>query len=163
VYNHLIVSNETAACAMKVAAAQLGYRARIYATSLTGEARSVGPLLAREPQPGEAVIATGETTVTVLNPGMGGRNMEVALSALPHIDENAVVLSCASDGKDNLPIAGGLVDQLVKEKAHELQMEIDYYLNMNSSYVFFHRAGAAIDTGPTGINIADLMLAIKSK
>lgn len=163
VHNELIVSNETAASAMRDCATSLGYRSRILSTNLTGEARAVGPRLAEEPESGEAVIATGETTVIIRNPGMGGRNMEVALSAVPYVDEHTLVISCASDGTDSLPIAGGIADHPVKEKAAENQMEIDYYLNMNSSYIFFHRVNAAIDTGPTGANVSDLMLAIKSK
>jgi glycerate-2-kinase len=163
VHNELIVSNETAANAMKTTAQELGYKSRILSTNITGEARAIGPMLAEEPLPGEAVIATGETTVIVRNPGMGGRNMEVALSAVPHVNSDTLVISCASDGIDSMPIAGGISDHAVKETAKELQMDVDYYLNMNSSYVFFHRVGSAIDTGPTGANVSDLMLAIKAK
>jgi len=163
VHNMLVVSNGAALAAMKAKAKALGYRARILSKSLQGEARSVGGKLAIMPFPGEAVIAGGETTVTVAGRGRGGRNQELALGALKHIVDGTVVVSCNSDGQDNGPAAGGIADLKTKEAAKRLGLSSDAYLAKNDSFPFMKKTGSQILTGPTGINISDLMLALRKK
>ncbi|MDP3997870.1 MAG: DUF4147 domain-containing protein [Candidatus Andersenbacteria bacterium] len=161
VRNELIVSNKTAISDMKKTAADLGYQAKIFNDHLTGEARLVGVDLARAVAAGQALIAAGETTVTVTGQGTGGRNQELTLGALATLPDNTLVLSCASDGVDNSPPAGAIADDLVKQKAANLKLDPSTYLQNNDSLNFFQAVEAAIITGPTGINIADLMLAIR--
>ncbi|MBI4138925.1 DUF4147 domain-containing protein [Candidatus Uhrbacteria bacterium] len=163
VTNHIIVSNVQALDAMSREAKRLGYSVRKYSQSLSGEAREVGRLLAGIPQPGEMVIAGGETTVTVKGKGKGGRNQEVALSALASISDDGLVASLASDGVDNSPAAGAFVDARIRERAKRLRLNPAAFLNRNDSYAFFKRAGGHILTGVTGANVSDLFLAARSR
>ncbi|MBU1705822.1 DUF4147 domain-containing protein [Patescibacteria group bacterium] len=119
VHNELLVTNKLAIQAMARKAEQLGYQPKILSAKLQGEARLIGKKLAQAVKPGQALIAGGETTVLVKNGGQGGRNQEVALGALEHLPANALVLSGASDGIDNSPVAGALVDGLVQQKAEK--------------------------------------------
>ena len=164
VRNVLAVSNEAAAQAMHGEAERRGYRARILSTTLAGEAREVGQRLAREAAPGEAVIAAGETTVTLLgNGGKGGRNQELALGALEDVPEDGLVASCASDGIDNTPAAGAIADARTRASAARKRLDPSAYLARNDSFHFFKAAGAQIRTGVTGMNVSDLMLALRGK
>lgn len=160
VHNELVVNNTVAAGAMVKEAAQQGYTAQCYSTVITGEASSVGRLLASAARPQEAIIAAGETVVTVTKPGRGGRNLTVSLSALTVLPKDGLVISLASDGRDNLPVAGAIADAETVRKARELDLRADVYLGNACSYDFFARTGDLIRTGPTGRNVSDLMLSL---
>ncbi len=163
VHNELIVSGSDAAKAMKRRSRELGYKPLIFSTTLDGEAREVGELLAGLPKPGQAVIATGETTVTVLHDGKGGRNQEVALGALEHVKEDGVVVSFGSDGIDNTPVAGAIADAVVRRRAAGKGLIPAEYLAKNQSYDFFQQTRSYIRTGVTGVNVSDLLLSIRAK
>ena len=135
----------------------------MYSTTLDGEAREAGQLLASLLKPGSALIAAGETTVTVGGKGQGGRNQEVALGALASLPENGLVISFASDGIDNSPVAGALVDEQVRERARVLKLNPERALEKNNSLPFFEAVGSSIKTGVTGVNISDLMLGLQSR
>ncbi len=162
VTNILLMSNRVAIEAMEQKAHALGYASRVYSNTLEGEARKIGRLLAGLPRKQEIVLAAGETTVIVKGSGKGGRNQEVALAALQAIDEQTLVLSCASDGIDNTPVAGALADDEIKKKALELGLDPEFYLKNNDAYHFFKKTGGHIETGVTGANVSDLMLAIRT-
>ncbi len=161
VENVLVVSNAVAAEAMRGAGTRRGYAARVLTTTLGGEARAEGARLAREPQPGEAVIAAGETVVTVRGGGTGGRNQELALGALAHVGDDALVLSCASDGVDNTPAAGAIADAVTRAAVKAKRLDPAAALRANDSYPFFAKAGAQIKTGPLDSNVSDVMLALR--
>ncbi len=163
VYNHLIVSNQQALMAMRQEAQRLGYRARVLSSVLYGEARDVGARLASTPKAGEVVLAAGETTVTVVGKGKGGRNQEVALGALEAVDEATLVLSCASDGIDNTPAAGAIADDVAKREAKRKGLSAKRALASNDAFPFFAKAHAHILTGPTDRNISDIMIAMRSR
>jgi len=161
VHNHLLVSNTVAVEAMVTQAKTLGYAPIRYSTTLDGEAREAGKLLAGLAKPGQALIAEGETTVTVRGKGKGGRNQELALSALSHLHPHTLVLSMNSDGIDNTPVAGALVDEQVASFTKEHRLNPQRYLDQNNSFVFFQKTGTYIETGVTGINVSDLMLCLR--
>ncbi len=161
VTNVLVMSNAIAVEAMERAASALGYKTRIHSTTLTGEAREVGAMLAALPEPGEMVFAAGETIVTVRGKGKGGRNQELALGALPHVGEDTLVLSCASDGVDNSPVAGAIADAEVRRNAARLRLKSQAYLDRNDSLAFFAKTGGRIVTGITGANVSDLMISAR--
>ncbi len=100
---------------MNKKASELGYKPRVFTNQLRGLADEVGPNLANEVRPGEALLACGETTVIVKKPGKGGRNQDLALSALDYLKTNSAIVSAASDGKDNIDVAGGLSDYTLKD------------------------------------------------
>jgi len=163
VKNNLIVSNSLAVEAMAKEAKRLGYKARILSTGLQGEAREIGKNLAAMPAAGEAIIAGGETTVTVTGHGKGGRNQELALGAVNHVLPGILVASYASDGNDNCPAAGAFADVGVSELAARKKLSVAEYLQNNDSFSFAKKTKSQIMTGKTGINVSDLMLALRKK
>ncbi|MDE1967182.1 MAG: glycerate kinase, partial [Patescibacteria group bacterium] len=166
--NVLALSNATALNAMKEKAAELGYSAVIQNSCLTGEASEVGPALAADidsAAPGTVILYCGETTVTIDGKGgKGGRNQQVALSALPHVKRGRLVISLASDGRDNGPHAGAIADAAVLEAARSKKLDPADFAVRNDSSTFFEAIGdGLIETGDTGSNVSDLLMAIVSK
>ncbi len=164
VHNYLIVNNQVAVQAMSAMANSLGYNTRIHSVNLSGEARVVSTqLISLMSQPRTALIAAGETTVTITGPGgTGGRNLEFALGALLDLPNNILATSCASDGIDNaMPAAGALADHITLDTARSAHLNLNHYLSHNDSYSFFEQTDNLIITGPTGINIADLILVLR--
>jgi glycerate-2-kinase len=102
----------------------------------------------------------GESTVTVKVPGKGGRNLELALASLPYLREGQLLLAMDSDGFDNTPFAGALVDSDTKVRAKQLGLDPKLYLEQNNSYLFFENVGDFLDTGLTGANVADLVVVL---
>lgn len=163
--NILLVSNQTALTTMKLKATELGFKAIIKTDILAGEAKTVGQMIVEDLKAASNKIVLlygGETTVTVTKPGKGGRNQELVLSALLTLEENQLILAIASDGRDNTDFAGAIVDVVTKTKARKLNLEPAQYLEDNNSYNFFRQTGDFILTGDTGINVSDLVIAIKT-
>lgn len=170
VQNIVIGSNEIALRAVAAEAERLGFPSRIISESISGEARYVGAWLgsvAREARQRlshgsskrACLISGGETTVTVKGNGIGGRNMEVALSFALHIDgiPGITLLSAGTDGNDGpTDAAGALVDGQTIQKARSLGLDPRAYLDNNDSYTFFARIGGLFMTGPTGTNVMDI-------
>ena len=168
VLNIVVANNYTAASAALKRAESLGYRALLLSTRVEGEARIIGGLYASIAQeiistghplkPPAAIIAGGETTVTVRGPGRGGRNQELALaSALGLRSLDALVASMATDGVDGpTDAAGAVADGMTVERAETLGIDPLEHLNRNDSYNFFKPLGDLIETGPTGTNVNDI-------
>lgn len=163
VTNLLLLTNERPLLAMQKTARHLGYRTRTYSRTITGEAREVGTVLAGLPRSGEMVFAAGETTVTVTGSGKGGRNQEVALGAWSMISDDGIVVSCASDGIDNSPAAGAIMDGVTKKSVARHHLNIKKTLSRNDTFPFFESLGQHIMTGNTGTNVSDLMIAARGK
>ena len=118
VENIIIADNQLAAKAAQEQAEREGFQAEILTNGLQGEAREIGVVLARKlrdaltnrPRP-FCLIAGGETTVTIQGNGKGGRNQELALSAVGELAglENAMLISLATDGDDGPTDAAGAV------------------------------------------------------
>ncbi len=170
VHNVVVANNLKAARTAADKAEKLGYNTKVLSTFVEGEARHVGTVyagLARSismndipvPKPG-ALLLGGETTVTVTGPGMGGRNQEVALSALMKIaGQDCVVLALGTDGIDGpTDAAGAIVDGASLSRAQSKDLDPEKYLRSNDSYSFFEALGDAVFTGPTGTNVNDLTL-----
>lgn len=164
--NVLVVSNAIALDRMAATAADLGYIPRILGSQLTGEAREVAVRVADQlhaAPTGTVLLAGGETTVTVTHPGKGGRNLEFALAALPHVAEGELILPFASDGHDNTDLAGAIADGVTLKHAAEQGLDPARSLAENASYDFFTRSGDYLSTGNTGSNVSDLLIGIKTK
>ncbi len=162
VRNYLLVSNQVAVEAMRAEAKRRKYRPRVLSTRLEGEARQVGTKLIRSARTKEALIAAGETTVKIKGKGKGGRNQEVVLGALTKLPQDTLIISVASDGIDNTPVAGALVDQTVIDLIQKKNLDPKTTLKNNDSYEFFKRLNCQIKTGMTGANVSDLMLVLKA-
>lgn len=170
VRNFVIGSNLVAARAAVKRAGELGYNSELVSTEVEGEAREVGRSFAeaalavtrhgssiRTPA---ALVAGGETTVSVRGGGVGGRNMEVALAASEGIAGMAsVVAALATDGIDGPTVAAGaIVDGSTLVRARVRGLDPSEYLSENDSYTFFQSLGDALITGPTGTNVNDLTI-----
>ncbi len=162
--NILLVSNKVALDAMREAAKGLGLTVCILDTMISGEASETGRKIAADlHQVGSknVLLYGGETTVIVEGKGRGGRNMELALSALRFLKDDELVLTLASDGRDNSDFAGAICDEETKKKAGKLKLDPGKFLKNNSSYEFFKKIKDSVITGDTGSNVSDLIIAIK--
>ncbi len=115
--------------------------------------------------PGHAVamIAGGETTVNVRGNGKGGRNQEFALAAAVELaGERAMsVLAAGTDGVDGpTDAAGAYADGSTVARASSLGLDPDAHLSRNDAYPFFEALGDLVVTGPTGTNVADLVIGL---
>lgn len=160
VHNFCILNNETALNAMKRKSIRLGLKPLVISNKISGEASLVGKVLLKTAKKNHAVIAGGETTVTVHGHGKGGRNQELCLSALRYLKDE-LIISIGTDGKDNSNHAGAISDDITKEKAKKLKLDFGRYLHDNNSYNFFKKTKDFIETGDTGTNIADLIIVLK--
>jgi hydroxypyruvate reductase len=165
----IIGSGSDAAEAALAEAERLGYHTLLLTTTLEGEAREVGKVLAalareevkthRPLSLPALILAAGETTVTVRGTGKGGRNQELALSAARGIEGlcGVVVASLGTDGRDGpTDAAGGMVDGGTVSRMRERGIDPGEYLEENNSYEALEKAGDLIVTGPTGTNVADM-------
>lgn len=162
--NITLVSNKTALAAMADKARELGLEPKIITSELTGEARDVAEQIigGLDNYPSKtALLYGGETTVTVKVKGKGGRNLEVALSALQFMKPGQTIMTIASDGRDNTDYAGAICDIMTKRRAEELGLDPKKYLDENANYDFFSKAGNYLQTGNTGSNVSDLTILIK--
>lgn len=171
VVHQVVGSGCTAALAALAAGGQLGYQGLLLTTTLQGEAREVGKVLAglgRElvafgrPIPTPAlVVAAGETTVTVRGRGLGGRNQELALAAAVGIAERerVVIASLGTDGRDGpTEAAGGIVDGGTVGALRRRGIDPLQALGDNDSHTALRAVDALLQTGPTGTNVADLVV-----
>ncbi|MSR37122.1 MAG: glycerate kinase [Gemmatimonadetes bacterium] len=172
----LIGSVSHALAAASARADEMGYRASIVSATVTGEARSVGRDLARRAREVReasrpvmspaALIAGGETTVTVRGNGRGGRNQEVALGAALDLagSPGVLVMSAGTDGVDGpTDAAGALATGSTLERARSSGLDAEDHLARNDAYAFFEALGDLVKTGPTGTNVMDVMIVLVAR
>ncbi len=163
----MVANNAQARHAIAQRAHQFGYTLRCN-SELTGDALLAGATIARQLQEGEegAYLYGGETVVNLpAQPGHGGRCQSLALSAaLALIDEQDVVLLAAgTDGTDGpTQLAGAIVDGQTCWRGADVGMDAREALQRADAGTFLQLSGDLIDTGPTGTNVMDLVIAIKS-
>lgn len=163
----LIGSNRDAVAAAAAHARALGYRVTILPQPVTGEAREAGRRfgrLARDLAPGSALVAGGETTVTVTGDGRGGRNQEFALAAAITLDgtpRRIALLSAGTDGIDGpTDAAGALVTPETVGRARALGLDPEDHLARNDAYPLLDAVGALLRPGPTHTNVMDVQIAL---
>ena len=165
VTNILILSNKDALSGMKGEAVRRGYETTIVNEHFTGEARDIGRTVAEKlhsSAPKTAFLYAGESTVTLdEHAGSGGRNQEMAIAALECLNTDELILSFASDGRDNTDHAGAIADETTRAHARDKNLSTKEYLDVHRSYDFFKSSGDALITGYTGSNVSDLMIALK--
>ena len=144
-----------------------GFRSTVLTRFMEGEAADVGRFAAgilremTERGARRAIVAGGETTVTVRGRGTGGRNQELALSAAISLRgvKRCCLVSVGTDGIDGpTDAAGAVVDGETYEEALKRGLNPVQYLRENDSNTFFKKVGGVILTGPTGTNVGDLLL-----
>jgi hydroxypyruvate reductase len=158
----VVASNRIGLRGAEREARRLGLVPRIRRQRLEGEAREVGRRLGRAGvrlAPGEAVLAGGETTVTLGRAhGRGGRSLEVALAAALSMKGNpdAALLAAGSDGRDgSSKAAGAIAGEWTLLRARELGLDPLRALSSHDTEPFFEVVGGLVVTGPTGTNVAD--------
>lgn len=176
VQNTIIASNIIALRAAQLQAQKEGFQTNIIHTELEGEASIIGREIALQLkeslqtiQRPFCLLAGGETTVTLRrssgqplkSDGRGGRNQELALSAVDILAglENVMLISLATDGEDGPTDAAGAVT--TGESAHRaesLGMSAASYLSRNDAYSFFEAMDDLVKTNPSGTNVNDLIL-----
>jgi len=168
-HNLVIGSNSDACTAARKSLKDLGYRVKYLKEPVTGEARFAGETLAdlaisNAPSHGKwAVVAGGETTVTVGGKGKGGRNQELAVSAAMALrgEREMTLVSFATDGIDGpTEAAGAIADTSTCNRARTLGLDPLRSLESNDSYTFLRTLGDLVVTGPTGTNVNDVMIVL---
>jgi glycerate-2-kinase len=173
VYNVVFGNNRVASMAACDFLKSEGLNTLLLTSTLEGEARHVGTILAsvaREVfasgnpiQKPAGIVAGGETIVTVTGRGLGGRNQEIALGAALKLCglDGVVVASLSTDGVDGpTDAAGALVDGKTLTRAEKIGVIPEEYLAKNDSYNFFSKLGDLIFTGPTGTNVNDISVIV---
>ncbi len=134
---------------------------------ISADAATAGRRLAIElceANPG-VYIWGGEPSVQLPeNPGRGGRNQHLALSAATAIagHDDVFFLSMATDGGDGPgDDAGAVVDGGTLRRGERQGMDALQALDAADSGSFLEASGDLINTGPTGTNVMDLILGIK--
>jgi hydroxypyruvate reductase len=166
----LIGSNGMSLAAAEQAACRLGFETRIVSAALCGEAQDAAGLLLSAALAAEtsgrplALLAGGETTVTLRGRGRGGRNQELALAFAMQakdrgLDGHWVFLSGGTDGRDGpTDAAGGLVDPSSLARIQAAGGDAAALLANNDSYRAFELSGDLLKPGATGTNVADLQV-----
>lgn len=171
VENIIIGSSRKTLEAAKTKAESFGLQTEVISSKITGEAREVGRWLAIKTRDALSVrrdekiclISGGETTVTVKGNGLGGRNMELALSFAIEIDgiDGITLLSAGTDGTDGpTDAAGAIVDGQTVARARAIGLDPGTYLENNDSYNFFKQINELFITGPTGTNVMDIQIMV---
>jgi len=168
--NNLIVGNNLqAAQAALIQAQQEGFNTFLLQTDLQGEASEVAyelsNTLRQAWQSGEPVarpaciLAGGETTVSLRGEGLGGRNLELALSAVADLADfpDVMLVTLATDGEDGVTDgAGAVVSGGSFARAITLGLKPEVFLARNDSYTFFSALEDVLKPGSTGTNVNDL-------
>lgn len=166
---HLVGSVRDALAGAAREAGVLGYRARVLADDVEGEATEVARAVAARVRAENAdggplaLLFGGETTVTVRGGGRGGRNQELALALAVELagEEGIVAGALGTDGVDGpTPAAGAIVDARTVARGAERGLDAREALHRNDSHTFLRATGDLVVTGPTGTNVADVVVVL---
>jgi glycerate 2-kinase len=173
VHLRVVAGGPRAVSSAAAEARRLGYAVQVLTHELRGEARAAGRGLARvgravrdgvgPVRPPACVLAAGETVVSVTGPGRGGRNQEVALGAALALEGAAGILvaSLGTDGVDGpTDAAGGWVDGGTVGRGRALGLDAGAALDANDAYPYLEAVDGLLKTGPTGTNVADVMVVL---
>jgi glycerate 2-kinase len=171
----LLVARNAIACAGAVARArQFGFRTIVSARRpLVGPTAAAARVLARRirrcgralrgPLPA-LVIAGGETTVRLgRGAGRGGRNQELAAAVATELAgvPGWALLAAGTDGIDGpTDAAGAFADGTTARRAAHAGRPLARALARHDVHPLFAALGDLFAPGPTGTNVADLVMAI---
>ncbi len=164
----VVGGNRTAVAAAAEAARRRGYVVTVLDDPVAGDATDVGRAMAARlralptAQP-VALIAGGETTVRVAAGGRGGRSQQLALSAAVALaGAPGVVLAAGTDGIDGpTDAAGACVDGGTVARARGAGLDATRALDATDSLPLLDATGDLLRTGPTGTNVADVVVALR--
>ena len=162
--SHVVLrDNQTATRSAQQKAIELGYSCSVLEEVNEQPIQEGCDLLLANPS---CSISGGEFSCPVRGDGRGGRNLETALRCALSLDNqttNTVVLSAGTDGIDgNSPAAGAIADETTIQRARALGLDAEQYLARSDSYTFFEHLNDLVVTGPTGTNVRDLRIVLRS-
>lgn len=168
--HHVLLGNWTALEAAAQKATELGFKCVTRSDICEQEIEEGCDMLLSKQHVEARVceISGGEFSCPVRGPGRGGRNLETALRCAVKLDQknihgHTVVLSAGTDGVDgNSPCAGAIADETTINYARNFQFDPESFLARSDSYSFFDRLESLVLTGPTGTNVRDLRIVLKS-
>jgi glycerate 2-kinase len=165
----LVGGNGDAVAAMAAEARARGYDVVVWPDALRGDAADAGRALAAAltSAPGDgpvALVAGGETTVRARPGGVGGRSQHLALAAAVALDGRpAALLAAGTDGVDGqTDAAGACVDGGTAGRARAAGVDPETALATTDSHRVLARTHDLVVTGPTGTNVADVVVALRS-
>lgn len=165
--SHIIANNNLAREALVVAAKAAGLPVTDHPTHFQGDTAELAAAFCGELLQGTAGLYVwgGESSVTLPgHPGRGGRNQQLALHAARYLagHDNLLLLAAGTDGSDGpTEDAGALVDGgTVRRGEWEGLSAIDAIERCDAG-TFLEASGDLIQTGPTGTNVMDLIVAWK--
>jgi hydroxypyruvate reductase len=163
-----VASNSSTRLAAAGEAARRGYPVWRHDDEVTGDALEAGRRLASEIMQGPMGLHVwgGETTVRLpSHPGRGGRCQSLALSAAMQLEghQHVYLLAAGTDGSDGPgEDAGALVDGATLSRGELSGYAAGHCLSMADAGRFLEGSGDLIHTGPTGTNVMDIMLGLKT-
>ncbi|RLG41509.1 MAG: glycerate kinase, partial [Thermoproteota archaeon] len=170
VFNIIVANNTRSVQAAERFLTEMGYNTLLLGSRVQGEAKYIGRFLAGLAasiyheavpiSPPAAVIAGGETTVTVTGQGIGGRNQELVLGAVRDLSgmDGVSLASIGTDGIDGVSeAAGAICDGHTLDRALKEGLRPETFLKNNDSHTFFSWLGDLLITGPTLTNVMDVM------
>ena len=111
------------------------------------------------------LISGGEFACQVRGKGIGGRNSETVLRMAMLLDKckndfsNVAFISAGTDGIDGNSLAAGAVcDDNTLEKAVQIGLDAQRFLETSDSSNFFKSLGDDVTIGATGTNVRDLRI-----
>lgn len=173
-FHYLLLGNNRKSIeAASIQAQDLNCKVRIFPKPLEGPIESAAKRIASEitqNQPNHdkplVLLWGGETTVVVPpGSGKGGRNQELALrvgSLLPTDCIKKTTLLCAgTDGEDGpTNAAGGFFDTTALVRIHGTGFNLQETIDSHASYEAHKHLGTLVETGWTGTNVADMVVAL---
>ncbi|NIR29501.1 MAG: DUF4147 domain-containing protein [Gammaproteobacteria bacterium] len=147
---------------------EYGYTVYVYDDLVTGEAGDAGRQIVQEVTAGPTGLRVwmGETTVHLPpRPGRGGRCQSLALAAAMEMAgrTDLYLLAVGTDGTDGPgQDAGALVDGGTVERGCRSGLEPEACLAAADAGSFLEASGDLVHTGPTGTNVMDLHLVLKT-
>jgi len=180
VHSYIVASNVMAAEAARDYLKSREYDSQILTTSLEGESREVGYVLAsiaseiaqndRPMKKPAAYICAGETLVKVKEAmsqhGLGGPSQELAAAVALRLPMNHRVAGVFidTDGSDGpTDLAGAIIDSQTMKHGEALHIDLNESLKKHDVSVALKRLGDAIVTGSTGTNVMDLAVVVVSR
>jgi len=162
--SQVLLDNKTTLDAAAQKARELGYTSTIM-DHIREQPIEEGCELLLESMRDGCTISGGEFSCPVRGDGRGGRNLETTLRCAINLNTNShvVTLSAGTDGIDgNSPAAGAIADETTIQRARNLNLDAEQYLARSDSYSFFEQLNDVIVTGPTGTNVRDLRIVLRS-
>ncbi len=183
VEHFIIGNNQMAVAAARNCAIELGYDCEYETDFSTETAEVVARRLVnwlRNQQHGNAspakrcLISGGEPTMQLSkNPGNGGRNQHLVLTAMAEMLMDQPIAGCrfcllsgGTDGEDgNVPIAGALFDEKKIVALRALDHgdwlgQVVQHLNRHNSHPLLSELGCLLKTAPTDTNVCDMRVVL---